>query len=75
MSAYYRLPPQPLWLRRAQIVTVLGMLVAVALEFCRLAFGLWAHQTWVYIFALVLQLAFVTGQVAVIRWNLAIKKQ
>lgn len=74
MSSYYDLPPQPPWLRRMQIVTVLGMVVAVALQFCRLAFGLWAHRIWIDIFGLMLQIAFVVGQVLVIRWNRSLKQ-
>jgi hypothetical protein len=68
-SSYYDVPPQPPWLRRAQIAALIGMLAAIVLLFCRLAFGMWQQKFWVDITVIVLQLGFVAVQVAVIRHN------
>jgi hypothetical protein len=72
-SSYGDVPPQPAWLRRAQIAALTGMLIAMTVMFCRLAFGMWQHQVWPDIVALTLESAFIGTQIAVIRWNRSLK--
>jgi hypothetical protein len=75
MSSHSEVPVQPPLLRRAQIVAVAGMFAAIALLFCRLAFGLWRDAFWVDITVIVLQLGFVAVQLAVIRFNRSLKQK
>ena len=57
------------WLRRMQVVGVIGQIVAVAMMFCHLAFGTWKGVGWYYPLVILLQLVFVISLVFVIRWR------
>lgn len=58
---------EPAWMRALQGLSLVLMVLVLALQFCRLAFGMWQHQLWVDVVVFVCELVFIVSIVLVIR--------
>ena len=59
----------PQTVRRLQWAGLTCEVIALALMFGHLAFGLWQHSWWYFAAVLLLQLCFMLVQLAVLRWK------
>jgi hypothetical protein len=75
ISSLYHVPPEPVWLRRLQIGGLISQIIAVALLWCRMAFGIhWPNRVTYDIVIFVLLAANIAVQLRVWRYQRSRKK-